>query len=72
MSKDKNNSEQRQTSKPIVDPAKIVSEPEDLEHQRNLAENQEEIITNPAVAPQMLDDKRDLRVDLTRDRKEEK
>jgi hypothetical protein len=67
MSKD-NQKDQHPTSKPAVDPAKIVSEPDNLEHQRNLVENTEEIVTNPGVAPQMFDDKRDLRGDLTKDR----
>ncbi|BAU66027.1 hypothetical protein STA3757_34280 [Stanieria sp. NIES-3757] len=41
--------------------------PPELINQPNFPKNPEELLSNPAVAPQMLDDRRDLRGDLTRD-----
>lgn len=58
-----NNDNQKE---PNLNPAEMVSSP-DLINQPNFPEDPEETITNPAVAPQMLDDRRDSRGDLTRD-----
>ncbi|MGV2827304.1 hypothetical protein [Myxosarcina sp. GI1(2024)] len=65
-----NNQNKDQTdsnNQPRIDRDKIVDPPE-LVNQPNFPENPEEVISNPAVAPQMLDDRRDLRGDLTKDR----
>lgn len=53
--------------KPTVDSSQVVNPSEDLVYKGGYTNDPEEILSNPAVAPQMLDDRRDLRADLSRD-----
>lgn len=46
---------------------KDAVDPRDLVTKRGDMGSAEELLTNPAVTPQMLDDRRDLRDDLKRD-----
>ena len=56
--------------KTTLDSSQIVNPSEDLVYKGGYTNEPEEILSNPAVAPQMLDDRRDLRSDLTRDPEE--
>lgn len=44
-----------------------IVDPRDLVRTSGIPENPEEVMSNPAVAPQMIDDMRDLRGDLTKE-----
>lgn len=55
-------------SESVVDSVlKDAVDPRDLVTKRGDMGDPEELLTNPAVTPQMLDDRRDLRDDLKRD-----
>lgn len=56
--------------KTALDSSQVVNPSEDLVYKGGYTNEPEEILSNPAVAPQMLDDRRDLRSDLTRDPEE--
>lgn len=57
---------QQTTQKSAIDPSKVVTPSEDLVYKGGYTVDPEEILANPAVAPEMLDDRRDNRPDLTR------
>lgn len=53
--------------RPPIDPSQIVNPSEDLVYKGGYTNDPAEVLANPAVAPEMLDDQRDNRPDLTRD-----
>jgi len=55
--------------KPAIDPSKVV-DPRDLVYKGGFKGDPQEILGNPAVAPEMLSEGRDLRVDLFKDAEE--
>lgn len=57
---------QDQPKKAAIDSDQIVNPSEDLVYKGGYTGDPEEIVANPAVAPEMLDDQRDNRPDLTR------
>lgn len=58
---------QKSSQQPAVDSAQVVNPSEDLVYKGGYTNDPEEILSNPAVAPEMLDDRRDIRADLSRD-----
>lgn len=56
---------QQPSQKSAIDSSKVVTPSEDLVYKGGYTNNSEEIIANPAVAPEMIDDRRDTRPDLT-------
>lgn len=58
---------QKQAKKPAIDPDQIVNPSEDLVYKGGYTNDPEEILADPAVTPEMLDDQRDNRPDLTRE-----
>lgn len=63
------NQEQSETQKVATDPSKLV-DPLDLVYSGGFDGDPQEILGNPAVAPEMLSEGRDLRVDLFRETEE--
>lgn len=66
---DKPDHEQANPQKPTVDPSQLV-DPLDLVYSGGFDGDPQEILGNPAVAPEMLSEGRDLRVDLFRETEE--
>jgi hypothetical protein len=64
-----NQDTQLNQEKPPVDESKVV-DPMDLVYKGGYTKDPQEILGNPAVAPQMYTESRDLRVDIFREAEE--
>lgn len=69
MSQSKN--QNADSSRPPIDPDRIVNPSEDLVYKGGYSKDPREIVSNPAVAPQPYDMPTDIRSDLVRDEGEE-